>query len=76
MNAKLIESLVQIIQSLSEEERLLLDKKLVEDIPYPSAKELENLAQTGGAFDFLNNEPDIYTLEDGVPIQWHLQKAI
>jgi hypothetical protein len=76
MNAKLIESLVQIIQSLSEEERLLLDKKLVEDIPYPSAKELENLAQTGGAFDFLNNEPDIYTLEDGEPIQWHLQKAI
>jgi hypothetical protein len=34
MNAKLIESLVQIIQSLSEEERLLLDKKLVEDILY------------------------------------------
>lgn len=28
MNAKLIESLVQIIQSLSEEERLLLEKKL------------------------------------------------
>ncbi|MFM7437355.1 MAG: hypothetical protein ACKO2V_01945 [Snowella sp.] len=69
MNAKLIESLVQIIQSLSEEERLLLDKKLVEDIPYPSANELENLAQTGGVFDFLHDEPDIYTLEDGEPIQ-------
>ncbi len=76
MNTKLVESLVQIIQSLSEEERLLLDKKLVEDIPYPSAKELENLARTGGAFDFLDDEPDIYTLEDGEPIQWHLQKAI
>jgi hypothetical protein len=76
MNTKLVESLVQIIQSLSKEERLLLDKKLVEDIPYPSAKELENLAQTGGAFDFLHDEPDIYTLEDGEPIQWHLQKAI
>ena len=76
MNTKLIESLVQIIQSLSEEERLLLDKKLVEDIPYPSAKELENLAQTGGVFDFLHDEPDIYTLEDGEPIQWHSHKAI
>ncbi len=29
MNAKLIESLAQIIQSLAEEERLLLEKKLV-----------------------------------------------
>jgi hypothetical protein len=76
MNTKLVESLAQIIQSLSEEERLLLDKKLFEDIPYPSAKELENLAQTGGSFNFLEDEPDIYTLEDGEPIQWHLEKAI
>ena len=71
MNTRLVESIVQIIQSLSEEERLLLDKKLVEDIPYPTANELENLAQTGGSFDFLNNELDVYTLEDGEPIQWH-----
>lgn len=76
MNTKLIESLVQIIQSLSEQERLLLDKKLVEDIPYPSAKEIENLAKTGGAFEFLHDEPDIYTLEDGEPIQWQSQKAL
>ena len=76
MNTQLVESLVQIIQSLSEEERLLLDKKLSENIPYLSAKELENLAQTGGSFDFLHDEPDIYTLEDGEPIQWHPQKAI
>jgi hypothetical protein len=76
MNTKLVESLAQIIQSLSEEERLLLNEKLFEDIPYPSAKELENLAQTGRAFNFLEDEPDIYTLEDGEPIQWHLEKAI
>ena len=53
-----------------------MNTKLVEDIPYPSAKELENLAQTGGAFDFLHDEPDIYTLEDGEPIEWQSPKAI
>ena len=26
------------------------------------------LAQSGGCFDFLHDEPDIYTIEDGEPI--------
>lgn len=26
------------------------------------------LAQQGGAFDFLHDEPDLYTLKDGEPI--------
>ena len=42
MNAKLIESLVQIIQSLSEEERLLLEKKLV---AHETQTNFDNLAQ-------------------------------
>jgi len=42
MNAKLIESLVQIIQSLSEEERLLLEKKLV---AHETRTDFDNLAQ-------------------------------
>jgi hypothetical protein len=42
MNAKLIESLVQIIQSLSEEERLLLEKKLV---AHETQTDFDNLAQ-------------------------------
>jgi hypothetical protein len=34
----------------------------------PSNQELIKLAQTGGCFDFLANEPDIYTWEDGEPV--------
>ena len=42
MNAKLIESLVQIIQSLSKEERLLLEKKLA---AHETQTDFDNLAQ-------------------------------
>ncbi|MCZ8223949.1 MAG: hypothetical protein O9324_08315 [Microcystis sp. LE19-84.1B] len=42
MNAKLIESLVQIIQSLSEEERLLLKKKLA---AHETQTDFDNLVQ-------------------------------
>ncbi|MEZ2230016.1 hypothetical protein [Microcoleus sp.] len=69
MNTKLIESLVQIIQTLSEEEQLVIKAKLFSNIPYPSIVEITQLAQSGGAFQFLDDEPDIYTLEDGEPIQ-------
>ena len=68
MNTKLIESLVQIIQTLSEDEQLLIKAKLFNNIPYPSSAEITQLAQSGGAFQFLDDEPDIYTLEDGEPI--------
>ncbi len=68
MNTKLIESLVQIIQALSEEEQLLIKAKLFNHIPYPSTVEITQLAQNGGVFQFLQDEPDIYTLEDGEPI--------
>ena len=68
MNTKLIESLVQIIQTLSEEEQLLIKAKLFSNIPYPSTVEITQLAQSGGSFQFLDDEPDIYTLEDGEPI--------
>lgn len=69
MNTKLIESLVQIIETLSEEEQLLIKAKLFSNIPYPSTLEIAQLAQSGGAFQFLHDEPDIYTLADGEPIQ-------
>jgi len=68
MNTKLIESLVQIIQTLSEDEQLLIKAKLFSNIPYPSTVEITQLGQSGGAFQFLDDEPDIYTLEDGQPI--------
>jgi hypothetical protein len=68
MNIQLIESLVQLIKSLPSVEQALLEKKLYQDVPYPSTLEVTHLAEKGGAFDFLHNEPDIYTLEDGEPI--------
>jgi hypothetical protein len=42
MNAKLIESLVQIIQSISKEERLLLEKKLA---AHETQTNFDNLSQ-------------------------------
>jgi hypothetical protein len=64
MNTQLVESIYQVIQSLSDEERLLLEKKLFTDLPYPSQKEIINLAQASNVFDFLNDEPDLYSLKD------------
>jgi hypothetical protein len=68
MNTKLVESLLQVILSLSDEERSLLEGKLFFDSSEPSTRDLVLLAQTGGAFNFLENEPDIYSLDDGEPI--------
>lgn len=34
----------------------------------PTGEELAALAQHGGAFDWLADEPNIYSLEDGEPI--------
>ena len=64
MNTQLVESIYQVIQSLSEEERSLLEEKLYTNLPYPSQEEIIALAETSSVFDFLNNEPDTYTLKD------------
>ncbi|MEC4819788.1 MAG: hypothetical protein SAK29_41950 [Scytonema sp. PMC 1069.18] len=68
MNIELVNTLVKIIRSLSQEERKLLEQELFFDESEPSTQELINLAQMGGSFDFLSDEPDIYTLEDGEPV--------
>ncbi|MFN6516791.1 MAG: hypothetical protein RMY29_020095 [Nostoc sp. CreGUA01] len=52
----LIESLVRVILSLCDEERSLLGEKLFFDLSEPSSS------------NFLNDEPDIYSLTDGEPI--------
>ena len=65
MNTQLVESIYQVIQSLSEEERSLLEEKLYTNLPYPSQEEIIALAETSNVFDFLNNEPNLYSLEDG-----------
>jgi hypothetical protein len=68
VNIKLVESLIQVILSLSDEDRSLLEEKLFLNSSEPSTRDLMLLAQTGGAFNFLENEPDIYSLDDGEPI--------
>ena len=68
VDLQLVESLVQAIRSLSAAEQALLERKLFDDIPYPSIEDLTNIADKGGAFDFLHEEPDIYTFEDGEPV--------
>jgi hypothetical protein len=68
MNIQLVDSLVQVILSLSQEERTLLEKKLFFDESEPSTKELMQLAQAGNSFEFLQDEPDIYSIQDGEPV--------
>ncbi|CCQ69623.1 hypothetical protein CWATWH0402_2703 [Crocosphaera watsonii WH 0402] len=57
--------MITIIGSLSEEERKNFEEKLFFDNNQIRTQELINLAQKGNSFDFLADEPDIYTLEDG-----------
>ncbi len=65
MNSKLVDSLVQAIISLSPEEQLALEKQLFFNTSEPSTQELIQLGQNSSSYDFLHNEPDIYTLNDG-----------
>jgi hypothetical protein len=71
MNTQLVESLVQVIDSLSVDERALLEDKLFRNLPYPSNQELAHLAERGQVFEFLKDEPDLYTLNDGEPVESH-----
>ncbi len=70
MNTQLVESLVQVIFSLSSDERALLEDRLFGNLPYPSAQELAHLTEQGKVFEFLNDEPDLYILADGEPVAW------
>ena len=67
-NTQLVESLIQVIQSLSAPEQALLLDKLLGEVPYPSTSELLHLAEQGGSFDFWHEEPDLYTSQDGEPV--------
>ena len=70
VNVPLVESLVQTIRALPVAEQSLLLEKLFTDIPYPSTLELMHLADAGKAFDFWQDEPDLYTTEDGEAVEW------
>lgn len=69
MNTKLVESLVQIILALYKKSdsfggAALLEEKLFGDASFASTHDLMQLAQSGGAFNFLHDEPELYMLED------------
>lgn len=69
----MVESILQLIRSLPIAERQVLEQRLaVELTEYPevTTEELMLLSEKGGSFDFWHNEPDLYTFEDGEPIQW------
>lgn len=68
MNQQLVDSLFQVIQALSPDEQAVLVEKLGGAVPEPTPQELVQLAQTGGALEFLNGEPNLYTLADGEPL--------
>lgn len=68
MNSQLVDSIIQVILSLSTAERAVLEEKLFFDFAYPSTPDISNLALRSNSFDFLAEEPDIYTIEDGEPI--------
>ena len=78
-NTQLVNSIIGLIESLPQAEQNLLTQRLFfdfsligeadtsEKLDYPCLQEVANLAQIGGAFDFLEYEPDLYTLGDGEP---------
>jgi hypothetical protein len=68
MNTQLVESVIQLIRSLSPEEQAIVEEKLFFDFAYPSTPDLITLALRGSSFEFLNDELDIYSLTDGEPI--------
>jgi hypothetical protein len=68
MNKQLIDSLAQVIRALPTEERAALTEQLFFDFTYPTTQELTSLALKSSSFDFLAQEPDLYSLADGEPI--------
>lgn len=71
MNQPLVDSLLQVIQALSPQEQAALAEKLGAMVQAPTPQELTQLVQAGGSFEFLQDEPDLYTLEDGEPLPSH-----
>jgi len=68
INTQLVDSLIQTILALSSNEQALLLDKLLGEIPYPSTTEMMHLADKGGSFEFWQDEPELYTLDDGEPV--------
>jgi hypothetical protein len=80
-NTQLVNSIIELIESLPQAEQNLLTQRLffdssliseadtLDNQDYPSLKEVANLAQMGGVFDFLEYEPDLYSIDDGEQVE-------
>ncbi|MGL6284599.1 MAG: hypothetical protein ACRC2J_19510 [Microcoleaceae cyanobacterium] len=68
MNTKLVDSIIQIVLALTKEEQELLTSKLFYLLSEPTSQELIQLAEQGDSFNFLNDEPDLYSVVDGEPV--------
>jgi hypothetical protein len=80
-NTQLVYSIIELIESSPQADQNLLTQRLFfdsaligeadtsEKLDYPCLQEVSNLAQMGGAFEFLEHEPDLYTINDGEPVE-------
>lgn len=68
MNTKLVESLVQVILSLSPEERELLESKLFWDMSYPPTLDIAQLAQLVVLLIFWKMNQTCTRKEDEAPV--------
>ena len=67
-NPQLTRSLLEVIRSLPDADRLWLLEQLGQDCGEIGSDELAQIAQAGQAFDDLAQEPDLYSFNDGEPI--------
>ena len=82
LNVKLDDSSLEALKRFSARQRTPVSWLLKDYIAYllaggapvrldgdePSPQQLAEVAQRGGSFDWLKDEPDIYTLDDGAPL--------
>jgi hypothetical protein len=57
-----IEDFIDFLYQRENQEQLSIDRTA------PSTNEMIVLAHSGNSFDFLYDEPDLYTLADGEPV--------
>lgn len=68
VNTQLVDAIIQMISALSKEEQTVIAQKLLTELSEPSGAEIMRLSMQGNSFQFLEDEPNLYTVEDGEPI--------
>ena len=63
------ETKAMIAETISRLQEIRNDDKITHtDLEFTSQNAYLQMLEKGSSFDFLHNEPDLYTLEDGEPI--------